>query len=92
MKQFLLVTMIVLFALACTYPADASINSHRKMTVQTQSATLSLITVFSLPIQAFTSVSQKPVVAMGKSLTQILKQALLGSKRTHGMPLIKPHI
>ncbi len=92
MTRILLVTMLVLFGLACTYPADASINSHQKMTLQTQSASVGLITVLNLPIRVFVTISQKPVVMMGKSLTQILKQALLGSKRTHGMPLIKGRI
>jgi len=83
-RALLLVTMI-LFALATTTPADASINA-KKTKLQTTQTTINLLAV---PIQLFVSISQKPVLVMSKSLTQILKQALLGHKKTHGMPFDK---
>lgn len=44
------------------------------------------LTALVLPVQLFVTVTQKPVIAMGKSAAAILHQILSVQARTKGMP------
>lgn len=87
MKKTLLCALAVLWGLAISHPAHAIQCGKSSLSKVVHSQTSSL-TQFLLPVTMFVSVTQKPVVHMGKSVTSILRQILIGQKRTKGMPVV----
>lgn len=84
MNRNLVCACLIVCCLAIANPAHA-IDCHRSpMKIKCQTGTASQL---FLPIQLFVTVTQKPVVAVGKSLSVILRQILIGQTRTKGMPV-----
>ena len=87
MKRVICLAVVLLFSLTCTSPALAGMH-FRNNPIKARSNTLSLAAVMSLPITLFVTISQKPTLVVGTSVQSLLRQVLIGQKKTHGMPLV----
>ena len=86
MKRVICLAVVILFGLTCTSPALARMDL-RKKPIETRSRALDLVGAVALPVTLFVTISQKPVMVAATSVQSILRQILLGQKKTHGMPL-----
>ena len=81
MKRILILTAVLLVLLAHVTSACASMQASSMQASRTPLLSKSGPVDFLVtPIQLFVSVSQAPMTVMGKSITAILHQVLLGHK------------
>lgn len=85
MKRLLLLAIVLSAGILFANPAHARING-RKSAVQPQP---NAITMMAVSMKVFVAATQKPVVIVGKSLTAILKQVLLGGTKKEGLRVAK---
>lgn len=83
MKRAICLATLVALGITCSTPAFARMDLRTKP-IKAQSQ--SLITTF-LPVLFFVSITNPPVMVVGTSVTSILRQILIGQKKTRGMPL-----
>ncbi len=83
MRRTLFVAVVVGAILAFSTHALAMTHASRRPRAPSQSPAVLLV----MPLKLFVAVSHAPAVAVGKSVTAILRHVLLGHGRTKGMPV-----
>ena len=86
MNRKTLQVLAVIAALTCAGSASACMIGHKTELKVQQSSIAQIV----LPVRLFVAVSQGPVRLVGKSLTTILRQLLIGHRKSHAMPIVGP--
>lgn len=86
MKRTLLYALAFLFSLVLTSQAHAWQTQKPKLKIKSEAASMEKL---FLPVRLFVTVTQKPVMSVGWSITGILRHILGTQARTKGLPVVQ---